>query len=92
MSLPDDLLSLFQMSSEIRTRYQALNSVVNNLLYIPPFKTMTYGKRSLRYQGPKLWNDTFKSGFIKVDSGKTVELKKIKTTQHLKNALKRLFL
>ena len=88
-TLPDDLMSLFKMSCEIRTRYQFLNSVVNNLLYVPHFNTKKYGRQSLRYKGPKLWNETFKTGNLKVDSNKNVKLSKIKTLQHLKNALKR---
>lgn len=28
----------------------------NNILIVPEFKTITYGKNSLRYQGTKLWN------------------------------------
>ena len=63
-TLPDDLMSLFTLSSEIRTSYQVLNSVVNKLLFIPHFKTITYGRHSIKYQGPKLWNETFKTGCI----------------------------
>ena len=33
--LPSDLMSLFQLSSDIHTTHRELNSTVNNLLYIP---------------------------------------------------------
>ena len=89
-TLPDDLMSLFQLSGDVRS-YSFLNSVVNKLLYIPPFKTITYGSHSLRYQGPKLWNETFKKGNIMVDTNKDIKLNQIKTTHQLKNALKRHF-
>ena len=90
-NLPSDLLSLFEFSSQIRTRYQELNSVVNKLLYIPHFDTKTYGKVSLKYIAARLWNATFKTGSIQVnaDRRKNVELSKIKTRHHLKNAVTR---
>ena len=93
-SLPSDLLSLFEFSSQIRTRYQELNSVVNKLLYIPRFDTKTYGKVSLKYIAARLWNATFKTGSIQVnaDRRKNVELLKIKTRHHLKNAVTRHYL
>ena len=28
----------------------------NNKLVLQPFNTVQYGKRSIRYQGPSLWN------------------------------------
>ena len=51
--LPDDLMSLFHLSGDVRS-YTFLNSVVNKLLFIPQFQTISYGSHSLRYQGPKL--------------------------------------
>ena len=89
-TLPDDLMSLFHLSGDIRS-YTSLNSVVNKLLFIPQFKTKTYGRDSLRYHGPKLWNETFKKGNIKVDTNKDIKLSQIKTTHQFKNALKRHF-
>ena len=92
-TLPTDLMSLFKLSSEVRTNnYQNLNSIVNRLLYIPKFKGVTYGKQSLRYHVPKLWNETFKTGSIQVNSEKNIQLAKIYTVYSFKNALKRHYL
>jgi hypothetical protein len=81
-SLPTDLMHLFQLSGEVRTNAIAsLNSIDKKLLYIPKFNTITYGKQSLRYLCPKLWNETFKTGRIQVNTIKekniTVSIKTI---------------
>ena len=93
-TLPTDLMNLFQLSSDVRTDTQNLNSIVNRLLYIPKFQTMTYGKHSLKYLCSKLWNDTFKTGSIQVSSNpvKLIKTTQIKTIYNFKNALKRYFL
>ena len=66
-----DLIQLFQLSSEVCTNtLESLNSIDKKLLYIPKFQTITYGKQSLRYVGPSLWNQTFKTGIIQVDNEK----------------------
>ena len=91
-TLPTDLMQLFQLSSEVRTNtYESLNSIDKKLLYIPKFYTLTYGKQSLRYVGPLLWNETFKTGIIQVNSNKekNISVSKIKTIHNFKNALKR---
>ena len=62
-----NLMHLFKLSSEVRINsLESLNSIDKKLLYIPKFKTVTYGKNSLRYYGPTLWNKTFKTGVIRV--------------------------
>ena len=76
--LPTDLMSLFQLSSDVHTTHRELNSTVNNLLYIPKAKTTTYGLQSIRYQCPKLWNEVFKKGFIQVDNDKKKQYKIIR--------------
>ena len=94
-TLPTDLMTLFKLSSEIRTNTpQALNSIDQKLLYIPKFHTVRHGKCSLRYHGPKLWNETFKSGTIQVnqDRKKDIKVSKIKTVFNFKNAIKRHYL
>ena len=94
-TLPTDLMTLFKLSSEIRTNTpQALNSIDQKLLYIPKFHTVRHGKCSLRYYGPKLWNETFKSGTIQVnqDRKKDIKVSKIKTVFNFKNAIKRHYL
>ena len=94
-SLPTDLMLIFKLSSEIRTNtFDSLNSIDKKLLYIPKFNTVTYGKKSLRYVGPTLWNKTFKTGIVQVDikKEKNISVSKIKTVHNFKNALKRHFL
>ena len=93
--LPTDLMELFQLSCEIRTdTFGSLNSIDKKLLYIPKFNTITYGKESLRYVCPFLWNETFKTGTIAVndDKKKNIPVSKIKTVYNFKNALKRHYL
>ena len=92
--LPDDLMSLFQLSSNVQTTNLDLNSANYNLLYLPPFKTLTYGKKSIRYQCPKLWNHTFKNSSLQISSDRTkdVILNSIKSTQTFKKALKNHYL
>ena len=94
-TLPTDLMQLFQLSSEVRTNaFDSLNSIDKKLLYIPKFNTVTYGKQSLRYFCPKLWNETFKTGVISVSDvqKKNIPMSKIKTIHNFKNALKRHYL
>jgi hypothetical protein len=93
-SLPEDLMTLFQLSSDVQTTNLTLNSVNNNLLYLPPFKTTTYGKKSIKYQCPKLWNHTFKNGSIKINSDPTkdVHISTIKTNKNFNKTLKQHYL
>ena len=55
---------------------------------------MTYGKKSIKYSCPKLWNETFKTGTIQidVDRKKDIKLSSIETTNNFKNTLKKHFL
>ena len=88
-------MMLFQLSHDVRTNtLQSLNSIDKKLLYIPKFNKETYGKESLRYVCPLLWNEVFKTGFIEVSNikNKNISVSKIKTIYHFKNALKRHFL
>ena len=93
-SLPNELLPIFQLSKDIHTTSQTLNSAYNNLLFIPSFKSMTYGKKSIRYSCPKLWNETFKTGTIQIgaDRKKDIKLSSIETANNFKNTLKKHFL
>ena len=92
-TLPTDLMSLFRLSCEIRS-YTNLNSIDKKLLFIPDFKGITYGKQSLKYMGPKLWNDTFKTGIIQVhtNKAKNIPLSKIKNIYNFKSVLKKHYL
>ena len=82
--MPEDLMSLFQLTTDVQTTNLVLNSENRNLLYLPPFKTMTYGKRSIKYQCPKIWNHTFKTGTLQITSDKNVKLESIKTIKNVK--------
>ena len=88
--LPDDLMDLFQLTSDVHTTSLVLNSANRNLLHLPPFKTMTYGKKSIRYQCPKIWNFTFKNGTLQIDSdrSKDKKLDSINTRNNFKKSLK----
>ena len=92
--LPDDLMSLFRLSSDVHQN-QELNSSVNNLLYIPTINTTTYGNQSIRYKCAKLWNNVFRNGGIQVKDKKEKDncilLSKINNVFNFKNALKKHF-
>ena len=92
--LPDDLMSLFQFTTDVQTTNLVLNSADNNLLYLPPFKTMNYGKKSIKYQCPKIWNHTFKNESLQINSDRTkdVKLDSIETTDNFKKTLKKHYL
>ena len=92
--LPDDLMSLFKLTTDVQTTNLVLSSSKNNLLYTPRFQTMTYGKKSIKYQCPKIWNQTFKNGSLQteLDRTKDIKLDSIKTVNHFKKSLKRHYL
>ena len=92
--LPDDLMSLFVLSSNVHMTNQVLNSAINNLIHIPAFGTITYGKNSIKYHCAKLWNDMFPTGYIQVDIDrkKDIHLSKINSIHYFKKVLKKHFL
>ena len=92
--LPEDLMGLFQLTTCVQTTNLVLNSANRALLYLPPFKTMTYGKKSIKYQCPKIWNHTFKTGSLQIspDKAKNVNLQSIETIHQFKKVLKQHYL
>ena len=92
-SLPDELMSLFQLTNEYSTN-QVLRSEQNNLLLIPGFNSITYGTKSLKYHCAILWNQIFKNDLIYVDGNKdnNVKVSEIETKKRFNNVLKRHFL
>ena len=94
--LPNDLMSLFVLSSNVHTTNQVLNSALNNLIPIPGFHTVTYGKNSIKYHCTKLWNDMFPTGLSKVDNDHQkdayIHLSKINSIHYFKKVLKKHFL
>ena len=89
-------MSLFVLSSNVHSTNQALNSAINNLIHIPSFDTVTYGKNSIKYHCAKLWNEMFPTGNIQVDNdGKkdsSIHLSKINSIHYFKKILKKHFL
>ena len=92
--LPNELMSLFVMSSDVHQTNQVLNSAINNLIHIPGFNTVTYGKESIKYHCAKLWNEMLPNGFIQVDAERknNVHLSKINSIHYFKKLLKKHFL
>ena len=92
--LPDDLMSLFVLSSNIHSTNQVLNSAINNLIHIPSFDTISYGRNSIKYHCARLWNETFPTGFIQVNADRTkdIHLSKINSIHYFKKTLKKHFL
>ena len=92
--LPNDLMSLFVLSSNVHVTNQVLNSAINNLIHIPAFGTITYGKNSIKYHCAKLWNDMFPTGYIQIDADrkKDIHLSKINSIHYFKKVLKKHFL
>ena len=65
-TLPDDLMDLFRLSSNVHSTNQTLNSALNNLIHIPKIKTVSYGNHSIRYHCAKIWNQMFRNGSFRV--------------------------
>ena len=87
-------MTLFILSSNIHSTSQVLNSAINNLIYIPSFDTITYGRNSIKFYCAQLWNNMFPTGFIQVDANRNndVHLTKINTIHYFKKLLKKHFL
>ena len=92
--LSDDLMSLFILSSNIHSTNQALNTSIDNLIRIPSFDTVSYGRNSIKFHCAQLWNNMFPTGFIQIDADRTkdVHLTKINSIHYFKKVLKRHFL
>ena len=92
--LPDDLMSLFILSSNVHSTNQALNSAINNLIHIPRFDTVTYGRNSIKFQCAQLWNNMFPTGSIQINADRQndVHLTKINSIDYFKKLLKKHFL
>ena len=90
--LPDDLMTLFVLSSNVHSTNLTLNSALNNLIHIPGFTTVTYGKNSIKYHCAKLWNDMFPTGLIQFEKDSQIHLSKINSIHYFKKKLKKHFL
>ena len=59
--LPNELKKLFALNAN----YYNTRNADKGGLKIPKINTLCYGSRSLRYYGPRLWNDFIKSNDVK---------------------------
>ena len=92
-NLPTDLTSLFSLSSEVHTTNLDLISARKNLLHISKINTKTYGNKSIKHHCASLWNETFKNGIsISSDPHKNLSVTDIRSSYHLKRALKKHYL
>ena len=93
-TLPDDLMDLFRLSSNVHSTNQTLNSALNNLIHIPKIKTVSYGNHSIRYHCAKIWNQMFRNGSFCVDSNQIndVKLCQVNSVHYFKKKLKQHFL
>ena len=57
--LPSDISNIFDYNSAIH-KYKT-RSATNQGLFVPEIFTSNYGTKSIKYQGPLLWNDICKS-------------------------------
>jgi len=57
--LPGDIQSLFNLERNIHS-YET-SGISKDLLYIPSIQSSNYGNKSLKFQGPYLWNKTVKA-------------------------------
>ena len=92
--LPDDLMHLFRLSTNVHATNQILNSALNNLIHIPKIKTVTYGNNSIRYHCAKMWNEMFPTGTFNIDSNPNNDIKlcKVNSVHYFKKKLKQHFL
>ena len=74
-SLPDDLMDLFRLSTNVHTTNQTLNSALNNLIHIPKINTVSYGNHSIRFYCAKLWNQKFRTGSFRIDANPVNDVK-----------------
>ena len=75
--LPYDLMNLFKTINNVYNYKTRSND--NKRLFIPEIHTTTYGNKSLKYQGPLLWNKISKTNPI---------INEIKSSKRLKKVLK----
>ena len=93
-SLPDDLMDLFRLSTNVHTTNRTLNSALNSLIHIPKIRTVSYGNHSIRYHCAKLWNQMFRHGSFRIDSNQAndVKLYQVNSVSYFKKKLKQHFL
>ena len=84
-SLPADLNKLFKLNTDIHTHD------TRQLFHVPSINTSTYGRYSIKYVCPSLWNTTFKND-IPIGNNRIISLSNIKNTYQFKKTLKRHFL
>ena len=85
-SLPTDLNKLFRLNENVHSH------VTRQTFHIPRIGSLTYGKNSIRFRGPELWNAMFKVGIIIDKTVKNnVTMNQIHSTFQFKGVLKKHF-
>ena len=89
--LPNELVNIFNFVSNVHN-YDTI-SASRHLLYIPKIFTSTYGRKSIKFRCPILWNLTVKNG-ISVDNKvkNNVSVDSIHNVHRFKTILKKHFL
>ena len=75
--LPYDLHDLFKLNKNLH-KYET-SSTSDDHLCFPKSNTTTYGSKSIKYQGPSIWNKMMKQ---KVAINKSKSIKGFKSTLH----------
>ena len=85
-SLPADLKKLFRLNDNVHSH------VTRQTFHVPSIRTSSYGKNSIRFRGPELWNSMFKPG-IAIDKTKknNVTIDHIHSISQFKRVLKKHF-
>ena len=90
-NLPVEFNNIFEFNSNIHN-YET-NSASKYLLHIPRIFTATYGNKSIKYQCPLIWNETFRNDIaIDNDASKNVCLNQIHNIYQFKRTLKKHFI
>ena len=89
--LPIELQKLFKLASDVH-HYDTI-SASNHLLHIAGILTSTYGRNSIKFQCPALWNITVKKGIsINNNVKNNIDIDSIHNVHQFKNILKKHFL
>ena len=68
--LPSDLQTLFTLNKNLH-KYQTSSSY-NEHLCLPKIQTTTFGCKSIRYQGPSIWNQLVKKK-VPINQSKSIK-------------------
>ena len=89
-TLPDDLMSLFEVDTNIHS--YSTSSASKDLLHIPEIHTLTYGNKSIRYHCPYTWNHTFKKVVPINNKNGVIRVDEIRSLPQFKSLMKKHYL